>query len=219
MKRALCAMVLATAFAAQPALAKIEITEWMYNGDEFVEFTNMGNAPVNMTGWSFDDDSRVAGTVSLSAFGTVAVGESVILAESAAADFRAAWNLAATVKIIGGNSVNLGRNDEINIFDDAGALADRFTFGDSASYPGTIRTQNVSGNPTSLDALVPSNVTTDWVLSTVGDAYGSYVSAGSFVANPGTFFLAPVPEPESYALMLAGCALVAAAIRRRRNAA
>jgi predicted extracellular nuclease len=219
MKRALCAVAIATAFAATPALAKIEITEWMYNGDEFIELTNMGNTPIDMTGWSYDDDSRVPGTVSLSAFGTVAVGESMIIAENASADFRSSWQLGGNVKIIGGNQTNLGRADEINIFDSTGTLVDRFAYGDNTvAFAGTIRTLNISGNPTSLAALVPNNVTTDWVLSTVGDAYGSYASLDGFVANPGTYFLAPVPEPESYALMLAGCALVGAAIRRRRSA-
>lgn len=218
MKRAFCVLTLVTSFTATPALAKIEITEWMYNGDELIELTNMGNAAVDMSGWSFDDDSRTPGVLSLSAFGTVAVGESVIIAESTATDFRSAWNLGANVKIVGSNAANLGRTDEINIFDNTGTLVDRFAYSDNATFPGTIRTANISGNPTSLAALVPSNVTTDWVLSTVGDTYGSYESLGGFVANPGTFSLAPVPEPESYALMLAGCAIVGAAIRRRRSA-
>lgn len=219
MKRALCVLAVATALAATPALAKIEITEWMYNGDEFIELTNMGNTPIDMTGWSYDDDSRAPGTVSLSAFGSVAVGESVIIAENSAATFRNSWQLGANVKIIGDNGTNLGRADEINIFDNTGTLVDRFAYGDNTvAFAGTIRTLNISGNPTSLAALAPSNVTTEWVLSAAGDPYGSYVSLDGFVANPGTFFLAPVPEPESYALMLAGCALVGAAVRRRRSA-
>jgi predicted extracellular nuclease len=218
MKRALCAGAVATAFAATPALAKIEITEWMYNGDEFIELTNMGNTPIDMTGWSYDDDSRTPGVLSLSAFGTVAVGESVIIAESTAADFRGAWNLGANVKIVGSNAANLGRTDEINIFDNTGTLVDRFAYSDNVNFPGTIRTQNISGNPKSLAALVPSTVTVDWVLSANGDAYGSYLSTGGNIGNPGDFIFAPVPEPSSYVLMLAGCALVGAALRRRRNA-
>ena len=45
----------------------IQITEYSYqsaNG-EFVEFTNTGNSAVDMTGWSFDDNSRIAGSFSL----------------------------------------------------------------------------------------------------------------------------------------------------------
>lgn len=59
----------------------IQITEYSYqsaNG-EFVEFTNTGNSAVNMTGWSFDDNSRIAGSFSLSGFGVVKPGESVII--------------------------------------------------------------------------------------------------------------------------------------------
>ena len=75
--------------AAAPA--QIWITEWMYQGgntidgasgaDEFIEFTNVGLSPIDMTGWSFDDSSRAPGSQSLSAFGTVNPGESVVLAD------------------------------------------------------------------------------------------------------------------------------------------
>ena len=52
---------------------QVVITEWMYNpvgrrGSEFVEVTNIGGEPVDMTGYSFDDDSRAAGTFSLAAW-------------------------------------------------------------------------------------------------------------------------------------------------------
>src|SRR6185312_7524044 len=104
---------------ASSAAAEMRITEYMYSGanGEFIEFTNVGDAPIDMTGWSFDDDSETPGTVDLSAFGTVAAGESVILTETAAADFRTAWSLCDAVKVIGGNTTNLGRDDEINLFD------------------------------------------------------------------------------------------------------
>lgn len=207
----------AAAFAASSAQAAIEITEWMYGGnaDEFIELTNMGASPVDMAGWRFDDDSRnPAIGLSLSAFGIVAAGESVIISERAAADFRAAWNLGANVKIIGGNTVNLGRSDEINIFDAGGTLIDRLAYGDQ-TFPGTIRTQNFSGNPTSLAALAPQTITADWTLAAIGDGYGSYASLNGDVGNPGTFVFAPVPEPETYALMLAGLALVGTLARRR----
>mgnify|MGYP002349244868 CR=1 FL=1 len=213
----LVAATLSLASAAQAA-GSVAITEWMYNGSEFIEFTNLSGAAVDLTGWSFDDDSRAAGTVSLSAFGTLAAGETVILAEADAATFRAQWSLASSVKVIGGNSVNLGRNDESNLYNASGALVDRLRFGDSSYVPGTIRTQDVSGNPASLAVLDGSDAT-GWVLSSVGDAFGSRVSTDGFIGNPGVFALAPaVPEPAHYALTLGGLMVVGAIARRRRQA-
>jgi predicted extracellular nuclease len=185
----------------------------MYNGSEYIEFTNLTDSVVDFTGWSFDDDSRIPGTVSLSAFGLVAPGESVLLVEAAEADFRTQWNLPATVRIIGGNATNLGRADEINLFDNLNALVDRLTYGDTV-FAGTIRTQDISGNPTSLAALDGDDVTAGWILSIVGDAYGSY-AAGTFVGNPGTF-VPPVPLPAALPLLLSG--LAGFAVLRNRGA-
>lgn len=192
------------------ANATVVITEWMYSGGdaEWVEFTNVGAVPVDMTGWSYDDDSRVAGTVDLSAFGTVQPGESVILAENDEATFRAAWSLAPTVKVIGSNTTNLSRNDEINLYNGL-ALVDRLTYGDQ-NFAGSIRTQNASGNPTSLAAL-NVNDPYQWALSVSGDIYGSYTSTGADIGNPGIF----VPEPATLGLLVLGCA---AMFRRRRTA-
>jgi len=211
------AALLSTTVAAQ---AKVEITEWMYNGNgktgEYVEFTNLGNSAVDFTGWSFDDVSRTAGSFSLSSLGIVAAGQSVLMTEASAADFRAAWGLSAAVKVAGDNTNNLGRGDEINLFDAAGNLVDRLTYGDVA-IPGTVRAQNRSGNPGTLADLAPQAVTSAWVLAAEGDAFGSYASSLGDVGNPGLFTLA-VPEPSSYALLLGGLGLVGAAARRRRQA-
>lgn len=212
----IAALVAAGGFCATAAQAEIQITEWMYNGNgptgEYIEFTNLGSAPVSFAGWSFDDDSRVAGTVSLSDIGVLAPGASAVLTEADSLSFRAAWNLAAGVAVVGGNTANLGRADEINLFDAGANLVDRLTYGD-AVYAGTVRTQNRSGNPGSPSDLTPFTVTTGWVLASAGDAYGSYASSLGDVGNPGVF-LAPVPEPASWALLLAGCGVVAARVRR-----
>ncbi len=204
--------------AASTSHAAVYITEWMYNGltnGEFIEFTNLGPAAVDFTGWSFDDDSRTAGTVSLSAFGVIAAGESVILSEATAAAFRAAWGLASSVKVIGGNTTNLGRADEINLYDASNTLVDRLTYGDQA-FAGTIRTQTRSGNPGGLADLTANTVTTGWFLSSVGDANGSIASTpDGDIGNPGKFSLAEVPEPSSYALMLAGLVAMFGVARRR----
>lgn len=190
------------------AAANMYITEWMYDGvvagQEFIEFTNVGAVPIDMTGWSFDDDSRVPGTVDLSAFGIVLPGQSVILTESSAAAFESEWGITG-VPIIGDNTTNLGRNDEINLYDASAHLADRLTYGDQ-NLPGSIRTRYFSGNPATPAALGANDVY-QWVLSASGDAFGSYVSLSGNVGNPGVY----VPEPAGFAAL----ALAVLALRRR----
>ncbi len=168
----------------------MRISEWMYSGTsgEFIEFTNMSGAAIDMTGWSYDDDHAVAGAFDLSAFGVVQPGESVVVTEAVAETFRTAWGLAPTVKIIGGLGTaggnNLARNDEINIYDGADLLVDRLTYGDQ-TFPGTIRTQNASGQ-TCVETIGQDDVT-GWVRSTLGDAYGSHASATGDIATPGAY--------------------------------
>ncbi len=175
---------LAFALAANGAVAQMRITEYMYQGanGEFIEFTNVGALPIDLTGWSFDDDSRLAGTFGLSGFGLVLPGESVILTEATAADFRTAWGLCAGVKILGGSSQGLGRNDEINLYDADNALVDRLTYGDQ-TFPGTIRTQNRSGWVSA--AGLGANDAAAWTLASAADAENSFTSTGADIASPG----------------------------------
>ncbi|KAA3649454.1 MAG: PEP-CTERM sorting domain-containing protein [Proteobacteria bacterium] len=210
------ALLLSGQAGAAVSVADIQITEWMYsgNGGEFIEFTNMGASAVDFTGWSYDDDSRQAGVFDLSGFGWVGVGESVIITEADAAAFRADWSLVASVKVLGGYTNNIGRGDEINLFDASGSLIDRFAYGDQI-YAGTVRTQNATGNPLSAADLAATTVTANWVLASAGDRFGSYVSTRGDIGNPGFYVAAPVPEPETYAMLLAGLALVGGIARRR----
>lgn len=168
----------------------VRITEWMYSGasGEFVEFTNLSDQPVDLTGWSMDDDNAAPGAFSLSAAGILQPGESVIVTEALAADFRAAWGLAPTVKVIGELGVasgnNLGRNDQIHLFDAANVAQDRLFFGDQ-NFPGSIRTQNRSGQAPCT--AIGANDVLQWQLAAVGDAYGSFAAASADVGTPGTF--------------------------------
>ncbi|MEO6327349.1 MAG: ExeM/NucH family extracellular endonuclease [Ginsengibacter sp.] len=163
----------------------IRITEYMHGGanGEFVEFTNIGNVAVDMTGWSFDDNSRAPGSQSLSAFGTVQPGESVILTENNAGTFRSVWNLCNGIKIIGGLTNNLGRDDEINLYDASDLLVDRLTYGDDIFAPGTIRANGKSGFVNA--AGLGTNTIAQWTLSSVADAEASYASAGGDIGSPG----------------------------------
>jgi predicted extracellular nuclease len=214
MKILLCATAVMLSLASQ-SLAQIRITEWAYQGadGEFVELTNIGNIPIDMTGWSFDDDSGVAGTFDLSFFEIVQPGESVLWTDADADLFRAAWGLGPAIKIIGDSIPGLGRNDQINIFDADDTLVDSLTYGDQ-DFPGTIRTQNVSGNPISPKALGKDNVSR-WLFSSSGDAFATYSSTAGDLGNPGMYTGATVPEPASL-IMGAGC-LMGLLLSRRRS--
>jgi predicted extracellular nuclease len=187
--------------------AGMQITEWMYKGTdgEFVEFTNTGSTAIDMTGWSYSDSARTAGDVILSSFGTVATGESVILTETAIDTFRAAWGLNSSVKIIGGNLTdNLGRSDEINLYDASNALVDRLTFDDQTGEGP--RTQNLSCSIPASDYGL-TTASSAWVLSSVGDIYGAWTSTGGDIGSPGV-----VPEPATMLLLGLG---IPAILRRR----
>jgi predicted extracellular nuclease len=184
------------------ASAQIRITEWMYGGNngEFIELTNVGTTAIDLTDWSYDDDSRQPGQFDLSAFGLVAPGQSVILTEATVAAFRTAWGLDASVLILGGYTNKLGRADEINIFNAEGGLADRLTYDDENAELGGPRTQEVSGN-IPLAALGLNNAYAA-VESFAGDAYGSRRSTGGDLANPGIY----IPEPATVTLLVFGAA-------------
>ena len=166
------------------ALCQMVITEWMYSGTdgEFIEFTNVGTVPVDMTEWSYGDGSQVPGTVDLSAFGVVDPGESVILTEAAAGNFATAWSLT-DVTIIGECPASLSRNDQINLYDSGNVLVDQLSYGDE-NYPATPRTQGASCNIPESD-YDETFAQTDWRLATVGDVFGSRMSAGGDIASPG----------------------------------
>jgi chitodextrinase len=197
-------LAIALPTAAQAAdTPNVKITEWMYNpvssSGEFIEITNLGGTPVSLAGWSFDDDSRTPGTVPLDALGTLAAGQSAIITESTDATFRTEWNLDASTKILAGNTTNLGRADEINIFDgpDATAnLVDRLTYNDQGT--GTVkgpRTQGVAGIP-KTDAALGANDASQWQLAAVGDAEGSWASTAGDIGSPGKSRFATVaPSP------------------------
>ncbi len=200
----------AGAIAGQ-SLGAIRITEWMYNGAggtarEFFEITNVGGAAIDLTGWSYDDNSRTAGSLSLSSLGILAVGESAIVCEPTAAAFRTAWGLSAAVKILGSNTQNLGRADEINIYDAGNNLIDRLTYDDQTL--GGHRTQGISDNI--KFAKLGLNDPASGVASVAGDSWGSIASANGDVGNPGAY--ADIPSPGAMALAAIGVVLA----RRRR---
>jgi hypothetical protein len=195
----------------------IKITEFMSNDGpgslgEWVEYTNVGDAPVDMTGWSHSDSDAAPGNVPFGgSFGIVQPGQSVLLVENFPSTFAAAnaWNLPSSVKIHGPNSKdNLSSSgDQINLYDN------NFQLVDNVTYP--VNIGGTAGSGISLNR--PFDGSTPWVSSSVGDLFGSYqISNGSNIGNPGTYASA-VPEPATLGLAVIGGALMLAR-RTRRHA-
>ncbi|MEO6053175.1 MAG: lamin tail domain-containing protein [Chthoniobacterales bacterium] len=224
MKKLLLTLVAIAAFSgAAQAAPLIEITEFMYNGlgagsiGEYLELTNMGSTAINFSGWSFDDSTRTAGSQSLSAFGLVLPGQSVILTDDTAAHFKTNWGLGAAVVVIGGNSDNLGRSDEINIYDASNVLVDRLTYNDQGS--GNVAGPRANGisDWAPVGALAANNASL-WRASTLVDGSGSHTSLAGELGSPGTYQFAPtpVPEPSVYALLIASIGLLLIVIRIKK---
>lgn len=178
----------------------LQITEYLYSGNhgEFVELTNRGASTIDLTGWTLKDDQVNLAGFSLSPAGTLQPGESLIITEAVEAAFRSAWNLPASAKIIGQlgaigvGGQNYGRSDQINVYDSGGALIDRLSYGDQ-TFPGTIRAQNISGQAPC--SALGQNTIASWVLSAVGDVYGSVQSNATptnlrDIGSPGVFVAA-----------------------------
>ena len=185
MTLAFAGLIAVPASASAAGSSPIAITEWEYNGSEFVEFTNIDTVSVDLAGWSFSDSAAVAGSVSLGSLGTVLPGESFILSEASATDFRTAWGLPGSIKVLGGNPQNLGRSDAINLYDNTNTLADSLTYNDAGT--GSVkgpRTDTASAWPNSAGALL-ANTASDWTKSTANDTELSWTSTGGFIGSPG----------------------------------
>jgi hypothetical protein len=225
-KLTLFASCVVASLAASSALGGVLISEFNSSSgvgnNEFVEFTNTGNTPVDMTGWSEDDSNRTANKAGhfLSAFGTLQPHESAIFTEATPDAFRTYWwgSVAAAppgLKIIGPyTNDNLSSTaDEINLYDSAAALIDRLT------YPGTPAggtANSVTRNPMS-DAVLGLNQNSNWVNSSIGDAFGSFHAAGNslLIGNPGSY--PAVPEPATLTLGVLAIGAFSLVVLRRRG--
>lgn len=181
-----------------PSSPWVRISEYMYNGegDEFIEFTNIGSLPADLTGWSYDDDSNLPGVQPLSAYGTIAAGEVVVLTESTESTFRSEWGVPASVKVIGNLTANLGQNDRINLFAPNGYQVDRLDFGPT-KVPGSYKTQYFSAWAPS-DAIGKDQILL-WSASIAGDIQGTVASANGDLGNPGVH-VATTPCADWFAL-------------------
>lgn len=174
-------------------LATLSITEIMassnqpspIDGDWF-EITNFGTDPIDLDGYSWDDDSRTIGKHEINSSLIIGANESVVFADIVAAD-EAAW-LATWMQTSTGLRVftkddfgpigfsGLGSGgDEVNLYDDLGQLVSR------ATYTGTDVTAGITirfGNDGNVLGLSVSGID------------GAYTSDDGDIGSPGN--LAPI---------------------------
>ncbi len=212
----LFALAIVSSTSAQAQVRITEVSAWgsgnaPYATDWF-ELTNTGASSVNISGWRMDDNSDAFGSsVALTGITSIAAGESVIFTESAAtASFLSTWFGASSpaglqIGNYSGSGVGLSTSgDHVNIFNGAGVLQASVFFNGSPGGP----------FPT-FDNAAGLNSTTISLLSVAG-VNGAFVAVNDAneIGSPGSI-AAPVPEPETYALMLAGLGLVGAVARKR----
>lgn len=184
----------------------------VYAADWF-ELTNTGTTSIDITGWKMDDNSNsFAVAVGLRGVNSIAPGQSVVFIEGNASgsndltiqgNFKSAWfgaNVPAGFVIggYGGSGVGLSQtSDAVNIFKSDGTLVAHVDFGISAL------------GQTFDNAAGLNNVTlTQFSAVGVNQAFTSF--AGTEIGSP-----AAVPEPGTYALLLAGLGFVGGVARKR----
>ncbi|MDO8961100.1 MAG: lamin tail domain-containing protein [Methylophilus sp.] len=212
----IAALIATVSFQANAAIAITEVAPWgsgdaPYEADWF-ELTNTGNSAIDISGWKVDDSSNAFATaLALNGVTNIGAGQSVIFIESAGGakipSFIETWfgsNAAPLIGYYSGSGIGLSTGgDAVNIFNAAGVRQAFVSFGAADSVSPFQTFDNAAG----INGVISQ-------LSVVG-VNGAFVAANDAleIGSPGT--IAAVPEPESYAMLLAGLGLIGVASRKR----
>lgn len=204
---------------------QVRITEFSFGnaGGEFIELTNVGTESVDLTGWRFCDKDRPFDSgISLSFFGSVAAGESVVMCDITSAAFISFWNQpsaevdVSTVRIMGsGNGYNgvLSSRDILTLYNASAVMIDQLDYY-VASGTTLFSATSIADSATTSIVNLGADDWTLWDLSSSGDMYGSWQGVGGIETAYGSPGYYAVPEPSGYAAFAALSAL-AVLIRRK----
>lgn len=220
-KPLLGAVAILLAAGASLAHADVRITEvapWSSGnspvGADWFELTNFGASAISITGWKMDDSSSsFALAAALNGISSLAAGQSVVFVEGSAGtatSFISNWfgaNPAPAVGYYSGSGIGLSTSgDAVSIFNSTGSLEAKVTFGASDSTSPYQTFDNAAGlNDTAISQL-----------SVVG-TNGAFVAAISAVEIGSPGIISGVPEPESYAMLMAGLGLLSVVARKRQR--
>lgn len=222
MKKTLpCILLALTATISAQANAAVAITEvaaWgsgnaPYEADWF-ELTNTGTTAIDITGWKVDDSSNAFGSaLALNGITSISAGQSVIFIESAGGSaipsFISTWfgsNPAPLVGYYTGSGIGLSTSgDAVNIFNASGVRQANVTFGASDATSPYQTFDNAAGINGTITAL--SVIGQNGAFAAVNDA--------TEIGSPGS--IAAVPEPETYAMLVAGLGLMGLSARRKQK--
>ncbi|MES2579554.1 MAG: lamin tail domain-containing protein [Pseudomonadota bacterium] len=210
------ALLTSISFQANAAIAITEVAPWASGnapyGNDWFELTNTGSSSINISGWKVDDSSNsFASALNLNGISSINAGQSVIFIESTGGEdissFINTWFGSGPAPLVGyysGSGIGLSTSgDALNIYNSTGVRQANVTFGASDSTS----PYQTFDNATGLNGSISN-------LSVVG-TNGAFIAANDRfeIGSPGT--IAAVPEPESYALFIAGLSLMGFATRKR----
>jgi Lamin Tail Domain/PEP-CTERM motif len=216
------AMLSSITVQANAALLITEVAPWasgnapLYATDWF-ELTNTGGSALNIAGWQMDDSSNGTAKVALTGITSIAAGESVIFTENPnTVAFLNTWfGASAPAGLQIGNYTGAGvglstAGDAVNIYNsiaDGSLLQANVTFLASDALAPYQTFDNAAGlNNTAISTLSLAGVN------------GAFVALNDFneIGSPGKI-AAAVPEPETYAMLLAGLGFMGFSSRKRQG--